>query len=349
MNHSHRSTAVTVICLLLWSNEALSQVGAIRPTTARSPGKVSANANPGLDEELKAKLQVVPLSSIPTRPQDQIWMISTRKLCSSEAALESLVFRQRIQGDNWHDASLDEFLVGDGGGDKRPTLFYVHGNRVTPEKALRRGLLTYQRIILDWQGAPPIRFVIFTWPSDEISGQIRDVRTKACRADEHAFHLARLLAKMEEHREVSLIGHSFGGRLSIGALHLLGGGSIHCKRLPMSEKTPPSVNLTLTAPAIRNDCFSTTRTKAMTKINHLFVMHNSRDEFLKFFRLAKFDGRNPALGLTGLLCHEQFTSHRGRIEQLDVTLEVGIEHAYLDYLVDERVSNLIRRNLFFSK
>jgi len=274
-------------------------------------------------------------------------MISSRRLCSRNASLGSLSFRRRIQGEHWAEESLQSFLAPEPDGRRRPVVIYIHGNRTSSQYAKRRGLQTYDQTFLKWKQAPPaIRFIIWTWPSDRIRGAIRDVRIKAARAEQHAFHLARLLRAMKQHREVSIIGYSYGGRLAINALHLAAGGSVGGARICQADRTAPKVNLTLMAPAIRNDCFCGERCMALKQINHLFLLYNNQDPYLRYYHLAKFDGFNQALGYTGIRGMRRGWLNHQQLEQFNAARRVGPEHDYLEYITDKRIEDQVRWNLF---
>ena len=92
------------------------------------------------------------------------------------------------------------------------------------EKSKLRFWHNYNVLINQSPDAPPIRYIFFTWPADKIKGQMRDVNAKATVCDYHAYYLATLLSQMREFKFVSLSGYSYGSRMALDALHILGGG-----------------------------------------------------------------------------------------------------------------------------
>jgi len=280
------------------------------------------------------------------RSADQIWLISSRGICSRYAPSTELTYSRRIQGNQWSRESFDSFTGAADDGRQRRTLIYIHGNRTTQQEALTGGLAVYDQTFLEWKDAPPVRFVIWTWPSDRIGREIKDVRTKANYAEQHSFHLARLLTQMKTHRQVAIIGYSFGGRLAINALHLVGGGNVDGFRLDAEDRSIPPVNLTLMAPAIRNDCFCCDKWLALSSINQLFILYNSKDIYLRFYKLAKFDFNHKALGFTGMQSYRRGYLSKDQIKQFDASTRVGADHSYLSYIVDKRVESLVRSNLY---
>ena len=277
---------------------------------------------------------------IASRPFDQIDVANTRRLSSQFAPLSSVRYQRRLGPGRFQ--TLDAGTAGqDLDGIPRTTIVYVHGNRIESDEAYSRGLETYRQLLRGAVAAPPIRFVIWTWPADQIPGPFRDVRVKASRADEHAFHLARFLNSLPPGVRVGVIGFSYGGRQAIGAMHLLGGGTINRRGIETFGKAGRDISLTVLAPAIRNDCFSCTRTKALNVVDRLFVLYNTGDPALRLFRFLRFDEKRPALGLTGVAGRID----RSQLRQYDARQLVGPRHDYVRYIDDPRVDRLLRENL----
>lgn len=288
----------------------------------------------------------MPVAERTLRAQDEIWLVSSRGLGSTNCSSDSLDvhFRTNYQ---WQSSTASHLIAATDAQRHLPTVIFVHGNRWPLEEAIRRGLQTYEQTFLNWHDAPAVRFVIWTWPSDAIPGPIRDVRIKAERADEHSFHLARMLQRMPPASNVSLIGYSYGGRVTLGALHLLGGGAVEGKMLPRTvAASTPRVNLTLMVPAIRNDALNTTRSRAYSQLNHLYVLYNSRDTYLGLFKITRFSERSPALGYTGIAGLNCLPDHGVRVKQFNAAQIVGQDHDYVQYITDQRVEQGIRQHLF---
>ncbi|MCM2373521.1 alpha/beta hydrolase family protein [Aporhodopirellula aestuarii] len=314
--------------------------------------EVQPAVSPHLPEEvIEQRLEATPTAAFDSRASDEIWLISSRNLGSRNAPTESLDVRLRIQGNHWQSGSTANFFGPDPSGMNRPVVIFIHGNRWSIDKTIRRGLQTYDRTILPWKDAPPVRFVIWTWPSDAIPGPIRDVRIKAGKADQHAFHLARFLQRIDPNCQVSLIGFSFGGRLTLGALHLVGGGSVdgcglgHSVAGYQPEMSRNRFNVALVVPAIRNDCMISVRSQAYHQINDLFLLYNSRDTYLGLYKFTRFDGKNPALGYTGICGLNHFPDHSYRVQQFNSSRAVGSEHDFLEYISDRRIEANLRKHI----
>ena len=110
------------------------------------------------------------------------------------------------------------------------TWIFVHGNQIPPEEAIKRGMAVYRRVRADAPSAGPIRFVIWSWPSERNTNRLRDANIKQNRTNVESFLLGSYLAAIASDHPVRLIGYSFGARIVGGALHLASGGQLdgHC-------------------------------------------------------------------------------------------------------------------------
>ena len=75
-------------------------------------------------------------------------------------------------------------------------------------------------------------------------------------------------------------------------------------------------------------------------------MYNSRDPYLRLYKFARFDGNREALGYTGLRARRSGYLPAHRVTQFDAATRVGRDHSYLEYVVDRRIEQLIRNNIF---
>lgn len=338
----HFATTACVVAFFGCAANAQS----VPPTLgAAAPAVVLAEPANRLPVAIERRFESTLPAEFSNRAQDQVWMVSSRRLGSRNGRVDSLDVRQRDEGGCWQTSSAAAFFAPEPDGVRRPVVIFIHGNRWSLEKAIRRGMLTYEQTILPMKDAPPMRFVIWAWPADPIAGPIRDVRIKAHRADEHAFHVARFLQQIDPSTPVSIIGFSYGGRVALGALHLVGGGAIDGCGLPIAAHPVSPVNLTLAVPAIRNDALITTRSRAYSQINHLDLVYNSRDAYLNLYRFLRFDNKTPALGYTGICGLHRLPDHEFRVHQFNAAQFVGDEHDYLEYITDHHIEASVRNHL----
>ncbi len=182
-----------------------------------------------------------------------------------------------------------------------PTINYVHGKRITPSDSHLQGLAVYRRMMQSGASGPPIRFVIFSWPSAQVGPLLRDVRVKAARTGPAGCQLAWLVDQLPAETPISLVGPSFGARVITGGLHLLGGGSLG--HLALSQRVHPNrppMNVVLISATMHAHWLGEGQYHghAMSQVNRMLLINNCRDPAMRYYHLA-FDGRPQAMGLCG--------------------------------------------------
>src|SRR5262245_50072027 len=128
------------------------------------------------------------------REQDEVWLVSTRGLGCPSGKEEPAWQLWQYEKGTWQPRTAEDFFSPD-----RPDLvtpFYIHGNRIDPDLASSDGLAAYFQLAGKFDDEPPVRFVIWSWPSGQIKGPLNDIRAKAARCDVEAYYLARFLARM---------------------------------------------------------------------------------------------------------------------------------------------------------
>jgi hypothetical protein len=286
------------------------------------------------------------LTPCSARPQDQVWLVSTRQLADPSGkdlcnADWEIWCYQRHHG--WTASSLSAFF--DAEDPNQVTAFYVHGNRIDWETSLDRGWLAYQRLVCGAAEQTPMRFVIWSWPSSQIRGPLRDLHIKAVQTDTESYYLAWFLSRVGPGVPISLLGFSYGTRVVSGALHLLGGGEIAGRILPAGhERTRLPMRVVLLSAAMPNYWLSPGRRydHALSQVDHLLLLYNSRDQALRFYWCLDPDSRPQALGCTGFVGPEYWNESDRRITQLDVSCFVGKKHSELAYFHSPHTNSAIR-------
>jgi hypothetical protein len=281
------------------------------------------------------------------RTQDEIVVVNTRSLgcsCDPESLRNGLVFERYAICDDvghrrWQRSDLESFLAFD---SSVPTVVFVHGNQITSSDAKNEGLATYRRVMNYAADGPPIRFVIFSWPSARVGGLLRDVRVKATRTDPAGCQLAWLLDQMPVETPITLVGFSYGARIITAGLHLVAGGELG--RLSLRERVHPDrppVNVVLMAAALHAHWLGEGRYHglAMTQVNQMLLLNNCRDLAMRYYHLAfKGRGRPQALGLRGPTCVS--FDLRARIQMRDMG-RYGSQHDLFLYLCAPGVAGQI--------
>jgi hypothetical protein len=271
------------------------------------------------------------------RLQDEIVVVNVRSLCGicdpaslrSGALVENYAICDAPGHRRWQRSDFDSFLAYD---SSAPTIIYVHGNRMTPRDAKQQGLDVYRRLArYAGSSGPPIRFVIFSWPSEQAGRLLRDVRIKAARTGPTGCQLAWLVDQMPAETPISLVGFSFGARVITSGLHLLGGGSLgHLSLYERVHPDRPPVNAVLISATMHAHWLGDGQYHglAMTQVNRLLSVNNCRDPAMRYYHLA-FDGRPQALGLRGPTCISP--AMRSKILNRDVSRYVS-RHLLDQYL-----------------
>jgi hypothetical protein len=268
------------------------------------------------------------------RPQDQLWLVSNRGLgCDVEHQCEQLKYWRYDPEKRWVSSNLAEFARS----DETPltTTIFVHGNRVTSSEAFAKGLAPY-RALVRCADEQPIRFIIWSWPSEPIDGLVDDARIKASRTTPAAYYLAWFVDRLNPKASVGLWGHSFGARIVTGTLHLLGGGRLGGYRpLARTHEIRNPMQVVLVAAALDNDWLLAGRAhgRAMSQVDRLLLVNNSCDAALKRYHwIYNRRACQQALGYTGMSGGRVEGDARGKIAQLDACCQIGREHVLDGYL-----------------
>jgi hypothetical protein len=193
-----------------------------------------------------------------------------------------------------------------------------------------------------------MRFVIWSWPSDQIHGPLRDVRRKADRADDESNFFGWFLSQLTPTADVSLIGYSYGARIITGGLHLAAGGSLQGMRLPSQpDAGRVRTSVALLAAALDHDwlCPGHLHGAALDHVDQLVVLYNSCDPALRCYDRVDRCTRADALGYVGLCCACGGATLQ-RVEQLNVAPYIGRTHAEDRYFCSHEIKWQICRALF---
>lgn len=186
-----------------------------------SPVATQDIPQPATETDASSIPNVTPPPALTSQPTANIWQISTTRM-SMMNPVETQMSRLSVhqwEGRQWSTRSLEDFYAMQQPGE--PVLFFIHGNRVSPDEALAEGV----RLLRCFPAHPQIRLVIWHWRADRVSRRPRpEYSTKAVYADYQGYYLACVLRGMREDAPILLAGHSFGARTVLSGLHFLGGG-----------------------------------------------------------------------------------------------------------------------------
>jgi hypothetical protein len=292
------------------------------------------------DSELKDQAGPSP-KSLADPAVDTIWLISTRHLpcpCSCKTHIPDFQVLRYDQQVGWNRATMGDFA--DAESPSAGTAVYVHGNQADWSRAIDIGMKAYRSLVRNSQTPRPIRFVIYSWPSDRMCCLSRDVRVKASRADGECCYLAHLLEGMQPETQVGLFGFSFGGRIIAGALHAAGGGDLpgYC-RGDAPVKPAESLRAVLMGAAMHDYWILPGRRfgQCVNHVDALLVQYNPADRVLKYYPRIERRSRPQALGHSGIPCWHELGDAGDRVSQQNVAPALGKRHSAESYLYSEAV------------
>lgn len=310
------------------------------------------------------------------RTGDELWVVNTRDLNPGDAFLPTVSQwspdRQQAKCEGgWQQTCLESLLHA----PPKLTVIYVHGNRMTFEESLLSGWDLYVGLVRD-NRLPPVRLVIWSWPSEPVHGILRDVRCKAVRADDEAHFLARFLESLRPDIDAALIGYSFGARMIVRAIHLMenvpppqdygqvpsalsSGGfgapflshrgqdtrefAGFVKTLPqIGRPGPRTISIVLIAAALDSQALALHRpySDIVNRVDQALVLFNSCDPILKHYGWLEKSHTVYAMGYIGVggpLVRENI------VWEFDVAHLVGRTHYLSRYLENDTIIKMVRR------
>ena len=277
------------------------------------------------------------------RDGDQLWLVSTRCLPSCgcfDGSTEPRYQIHRYDQGQWHTSTLDDYYASQF--SEALTVAHIHGNRYAQSDALERGCQTYH-LLRQCDPAPqPIRMVVWSWPSDKISGPLNDIRVKAARTDVEGYYLGYFLSRHNPDSRISLIGHSFGARIICGGLHVLAGGRLNCGHLATPPELLPPVRAVIMAAAMHNYWLAQGQyhSRALSAVESMRIVYNPTDRFLIRYGLAVKGSKPQALGVTGPTGF--LGEGRERIELYNACPYIGDAHFQRIYYESATIRKLVR-------
>jgi hypothetical protein len=293
-----------------------------------------------------------PAASPCLRPDDELWIVSTRHLGCPDGTPPDLRVRFLLPDSDWQSTDVSSLI--DQATDDRLCLIYVHGNRLENNEVTQNVWNMYRCLTAGQNEAPPIRFIAWSWPSGKRGGVLRDVRAKAARTESDGYYLGWFLAQLPDDRPLSLVGYSFGARIVTGASHLLGGGRLSGRTLSdavlNSESLPiesrPRVVLMAAASHshwLRPGCY---HERALSRMGGMLNIYNGSDRILRRYGTLDKSSRPDALGYTGMYTRD-LGAEAERIEQFDASRIVGRDHSLANYQRDRWLRSRIQQFVFW--
>lgn len=242
------------------------------------------------------------------RPEDEIWLISTRKLCQRSSAAAGSTFQHaevaRWADCRWHPTSSEQLLQDMNTDPHRLNLLFIHGNRTDLQWANLRGVETYERIVSgpEIQGcvpetAPPIRWIIWAWNSDPLHGPRVDLAVKKQRAIDQGTYLAEFFQGIEQ-SSIGVFAYSLGAQAlasSLAVRQVENTANVEAESLVCAG---PKLDVVMVAGAVPTCWFNSmdAQTCLPACVNRLTLINNPADRALLVYQ--RFTNQHP-IGLRG--------------------------------------------------
>lgn len=274
-----------------------------------------------------------------------LWEVNTRHIACGAGrcppSLESIRYFQRQASGRYVLGDLPQMLgeLAERSSDYQAAVVYVHGNWMEWGNTRRRQETLAH--LLASRSDKRVLLISLSWPSQRETGPFRDVRHHAQCADQQAFALASLLARLGEvapELPIGLVGFSLGARTITAGLHLGAGGSVEGMRLVDLPDRLGQYRVSLVAAAVDRSWLHPhgRHALAMVQVDQLVNLYNSQDPILQRFRFIDLTNRPAAGGFQGFITANGPRASsplmpQPRVLQIDCSNCIGASHAELDY------------------
>ncbi|MGI9517216.1 MAG: alpha/beta hydrolase [Pirellulaceae bacterium] len=318
------------------------------PLPDRSPSQFGfpypppAPDEPGVTLTRRYMLDGYPALEFSPRPQDELWLVSTRDIqsldCSGKVPLDQFVCKH-TQGTGWNRVPIEQLIDVHNRHQDLKTVIFIHGNRTDAFWARRRSKQAYQALIANQSAScPPVRFIIWSWPSDPDPGPrfLADFSSKIERSDFDGHLLGQFLGQLRREKSILMVTYSLGTQIALTGLEHM----VMRADAANDIESQPTFDMIAMAPA--TNCFwpqHPWRMEASTsQIDSLRLVRNPDDIAMRAFQaFCKLNGRcYRATGAEALL-----QSHHN-VRQYDVSDGVGCEHSIVNYVSQPEVLAEVR-------
>ncbi len=178
------------------------------------------------------------LAYLPTIPGDEIWEVSSRDIadisCFSTDQLNCKIFRHGA----FCAVNLDDLVARHRASAAAKTVIYVHGNRTDELWSQARGLQVFGALFGSERERQPVRFVIWSWPSDPQLRRVHEYRVNSQRSVEQGRVLASFIEMLGSKSPIGLIGFSFGVQCVIRGAEQLCPAPVSRRLICRSSRSP---------------------------------------------------------------------------------------------------------------
>lgn len=257
---------------------------------------------------------------------DPLWTLDTRTAgCDLDRAQ---AFHAADCGQPWNRTSAAETFAALSREAATPDTFvlvYLHGNRATLQTGIDAGLMVHRAMRPFLQPHERLPLLIWCWPSDQVKGTLRDVRTKAAVTEGQYGLFADTLGRLPPEARVGIVGYSYGARIALGGLNEIGRrreSTGFAAPKPRLALWATAMNAVWMAPGGRFRC-------AYDALDRLLLVRNTCDPALQYYHAVEGNRNVRALGYVGL---EWGCPAPDKCRQIDGSGRLGNDHDMANYL-----------------
>ena len=266
------------------------------------------------------------------------------------AAAESLRYWHYVPGVGWQAATSGEFFASDD--PATITQIWIHGNRIDYSRRFQVGWTVYSSLARRATSEQPLRFVIWSWPSEKVGRLLEDAQMKAARTMPAAFPLARFIGADQKRRPRRHHGYSYGAGSRWAPCSCWRADRSAAARLrPTAGHARPLMDVVLIAAAADTGALLAGQLVARpcTVVNRMLLVSNSCDKVLRFYRFLY--GRRScveALGYVGMGYANRLGAKGARSRSSTPAAMVGPEHYWANYFASPAIVGRIEPYIFDS-
>lgn len=237
------------------------------------------------------------------RDQDEIWLISTRRLCQRSSSAGGSTFRQadvaQWAAGCWSNCSPTQLLETINQDSTRLNLLFIHGNRTDLQWANVRGVQTYESLISGLElptdcleTAPPIRWIIWAWNSDPLHGPRVDLAVKKQRAIDQGPYLAEFMQGIAQ-PELGVFAYSLGAQVLTSSMEVRQSSVSTQETGEATSFVGPRLDVVMVAGAVPSCWFHSdqARDSLPSNVQRLTLINNPTDRALQVYQ--RLTGQSP--------------------------------------------------------
>lgn len=298
------------------------------PLPSRNPGKFGypfpapvAN-EPGVTLFHRYMLDGYPELEFCPRPQDEIWVVSSREISTCERVTSSDRFLcKHPVGTAWNRVPLEQLLDVQQQNPEKANIIFIHGNRTSDFWARRRGKLTYQYLIANNPvEMPPVRYIIWSWPSDAVNGPVKDFWKKINRAKYDGELLGQFIGMLNPAQQLTFLTHSMGAQVAFTGI----------QAASLNQPIRPRFDVISMAPVTHCN-WPRNMTEAdiiSAQINRLCFIRNPSDIAIRAYKkLCTHESKHPFVAGADII-----SSIHPNSQQYDASQSLGCEHNIIGYV-----------------